>query len=570
MVPQSKIWAAAFFWCAVLAGTAFFSGFFTPALAQQSSEPSHVDERFRPQPPPPSVGTPIEIPQSQAAPAHGAAGGVPFTLSSVDFQGNTVLPNSTLQALAAPYIGRQVTLDQVYELADRVTAAYRDAGYILTRAIVPAQRVSNGHITLKIVEGFIDQVKIQGDAGGARSYLQAYGWRIARVRPLTADVLERQLLLASDLTGYSVRSVLTPSTTVQGGADLTLVVDHKPFDFFVGADNRGSKYLGPYEVLAGVFFNDPFGTGGRLGLNGVVTPDRGPELGYGAISFDQPIGTNGLRLFSSVSYTNTLPGSILRELDTKGRALNGDVSVSFPFIRSRDFNLSTSLSFGYHDVHSQNIVISPLFSDHIRSLTASVYVNGLDDWGGYSTGTASVTQGLDILGATEKGSPDASRAGAGGSYTRANFEITHEQPLFDPVSLFLAGTGQTSFGSPLLASEQFSLGGLAYDRAFDPSEVTGDSALAGRAELRVDAIEHADFISNVQPYGFYEGGEVWESKALPGTPEHETLTSVGAGIRFNLGDQFNADLEWAKPLERQELAFGNKDSRFFFSVGANF
>jgi hemolysin activation/secretion protein len=232
--------------------------------------------------------------------------------------------------------------------------------------------------------------------------------------------------------------------------------------------------------------------------------------------------------------------------------------------------LSGSLAFGYHDVHSQNEIIMPLFSDHIRSLTADVYINALDDWGGYSTGTLSVTQGLDILGATAKGSPDASRAGAGGTYTRGNFEITHEQPLFDPVSIFLAGTGQTSFGTPLLASEQFALGGLQYDRAFDPSEVTGDSALAGRFELRVDALQHAAFLSNVQPYGFYEGGEVWETDALPGTPEHETLVSAGAGIRFDLGDNFNADVEWAKPLERQELGSDNKGSRFFFSVGANF
>ena len=568
-VPQSRVWAASFQFAAVVSAVCL-SGLATPALAQQSAQPSHVDERFAPKPTPPSVGAPIEIPQAPAAPAHKGGGGVPFTLSSVDFQGNTVLSNSELHALAAPYIGRQVTLDQVYELADQITAAYRAAGYILARAVVPAQRVSGGHLTLKIIEGFIDQVKIQGDAGGARDYLQAYGRRIAAIRPLTADVLERELLLASDLTGYSVRSILTPSPSVQGAADLTLVIEHKDLDVFIGADNRGSKYLGPYEALLGVYVNDPFGTGGRLGLNGVATPESGPELAYGAISFDQPLGDDGVRLFSSVSYTNTLPGGILQELDTKGRALNGDVSVSYPFIRSRDFNLSGSLSFGYHDVHSQNEVIAPLFSDHIRSLTADVYVNGLDDWGGYSTGTVSVTQGLDILGATEKGTPVASRAGAGGTYTRANFEVTHEQPLVDPVSIYVAGAGQTSFGSPLLASEQFSLGGLEYDRAFDPSEVTGDSALAGRAELRVDALARADFLSNVQFYGFYEGGEVWESKALPGTPEHETLISGGLGVRFELGDHLNTDLEWAKPLERQELGAGGETSRFFFSVGANF
>ena len=106
---------------------------------------------------------------------------------------------------------------ELKELAGKVTAAYRSKGYILAQTIVPAQKVTDGTLTLKIVQGYIDQVKIQGDAGGARKYLEAYGARIKAVRPLTAPVLERELLLVSDLAGFQVRSVLTPSATAEGG-----------------------------------------------------------------------------------------------------------------------------------------------------------------------------------------------------------------------------------------------------------------------------------------------------------------------------------------------------------------
>ena len=500
-------------WAAIMCGCC------APAFAQQSANPGHVDERFRPRPTAPSVGAPIEIPSTPQQSAPSEADKIQFTVTSFDFEGNSVLPLSQLQAIAANYTGHPISLSQVYELADRLTAAYREAGYILVRVIVPAQKIADGHLRLKIVEGFIDQVKIQGDAGGARPFLMAYGRKIARVRPLTAAVLERELLLASDLAGVNVRSVLTPSTTVQGAADLTLVVEPKAVDAYLSVDNRGSKYLGPYQVMGGVYANDAFHTGGRLGLNAVVTPDSGPDLAYGALSFDQPLGTGGMRLFTSVSYTRTRPGSILRTLETKGSALNGDTALSYPFIRSRDFNLIGSLSFAYHDVRSSNFVVDPLFSDHVRSLTANVYMNALDDWGGYSTLMASITQGLDLFGATTSSSPNKSHVGASGVYTRANFEVTHDQPLFDRTSIFLGASGQTSFGEPLLASEQYSLGGLAYDRAFDPSEVTGDSALAGKAELRFDVLEKAAFISAVQLYGFFEGGEVWQARA-PGGVRH--------------------------------------------------
>lgn len=552
-------------------GVAAFLAFTTStAIAQTSAQPSHVDERFRPQPTAPSVGAPIEIPSTPQTAAPAGSESVTFTVNGFYFTGNTALPDAELQNLAAPYTGHPITLAQVYELADKVTAAYRSRGYILAQTIVPAQKVTDGKITLKIVQGYIDQVKIQGDAGGGREYLEAYGERIKAVRPLTADVLERELLLVSDLVGFQVRSVLTPSTTAQGAADLTLVVDRKPVDGYIAVDNRGSKYLGPYEVMAGVFLNDAFGTGGRFGINAVVTPNSGPEMAYGALSFDQPLGDDGMRLFTTLSYTHTKPGSILATLDTSGKAINGDMALSYPFTRSRDFNFSGTAGISYHDTSSKNAVIDPLFSDHVRSVYAQLYVNALDDWGGYSTLSGRITQGVGIFGATSKSSPNKSRVGASGDFTRANFDASHEHPLFEDVSVLLAASGQTSFGKSLLSSEQYSLGGYSFDRAFDPSEITGDSALAGKVELRWTAIQEAGPVSGVQLYGFYEGGEVWQSHALPGTPKHEDLSSAGVGVRFAVLDQVNADVEWADPLERNILGGVKRDSRFLFSVGTNF
>jgi hemolysin activation/secretion protein len=539
------------------------------AFAQASAQPGHIDERFQQRPAAPSVGAPIDIPNTAKPAAPAADAGVTFTITSVTFDGNTVLPASQLQALATPYTGHPISLADANELAAKVTAAYRDAGYILVRAVVPAQQVDRGVLRIQILQGYIDKVKIQGDAGGARPYLEAYGEKIAAAKPLTAKVLERELLLASDLAGMNVRSVLTASQTAVGAADLTLVVTPKKVDAFLAADNRGSRYLGPYELQAGVFFNDAFGTGGRLGINGVITPDSGPDMIYGGVSFDQPLGTDGLKWFSAFSYASTKPGSTLRVFNTEGSSTNANTALSYPFIRSRDFNLLGSAGFAFHDTKSDNNVVNPLFSDHTRALTANLFANALDNWGGYSTASVTLTQGLPVFGATKSSDPFKSRVGASGTYTRGNFELTHEQPLVGRLSVMLGASGQTSFGDPLLASEQFSLGADSFDRGYDPSEVTGDSALAGRIEPRFDVIDRAAIFSNVQAYGFFEGGEVWQTQALAGTPGSQTLSSAGAGLRFVVADRMNADLEWAKPLERNVIGVTGLGSRFFFSLGIN-
>lgn len=558
-------------WRRALLSAAGLCALSLPLHAQSSADPGHLDERFQPRPAQPSVGAPVTVPTTPHPTLPADTASVSFAVTSVGFEGNTVLPGSVLQALAAHYIGPNITLAQAYELAGRVTAAYRDAGYILTRAIVPAQKVTNGHLRIQIVQGYVDKSAVQGDAGGARSYLDAYGHKITSERPLTSRSLERELLLASDISGMNVRSVLTASQTAQGAADLTLVVAPKKVEGFLQVDNRGSRYLGPYEVMGGVFVNDAFNLGGRLGLNAVVTPDSGPDLGYGGISLDQPLGSNGLRLFTDFNYAVTKPGDVLRDFDTEGRSLNTSTSLSYPFIRSRNFNLMGSATFAYHDVHSENAVIKPLFDDHVRSFSAQMFMNVLDDWGGYSTASLSVTRGVPIFGATKFDDPNKSRTGASGEFTRANFSASHEQPITNRLSLLLATGGQTSFGAPLLASEQFSLGGDSFDRAFDPSEVTGDSAIAGRGEARFDILSQPmSFLSSLQLYGFVEGGKVWQSDVLPGTLGSQDLVSSGAGLRFAISARVNADLQWAKPLNRNVLGANNQNSRFFFAIGTNF
>jgi hemolysin activation/secretion protein len=540
------------------------------ANAQPAAGAAQVDKRLGPKQEAPSVGAPIQIPAAPPPAAPAQDSGLTFALHGVVFEGNTVLPDRTLQSVAAPYIGKPVTLAQVNELAGRVAAAYRAAGYILVRAVVPPQQFDNGQLTIRVVEGYIDKVTIQGNAGGATQLLTSYGKRIAAARPLTKKVMERELLLASDASGLGVRSVLTASPTMPGAADLTLVVTPRPVEAFASVDNRGSKYLGPEQVMGGVFFNNPFGGARRIGLNGTVTPNAGPDLAYGAASLDQPLGSSGLRLFATASYTATRPGQALRALGTAGKATNLEGRLSYPIIRSRDLNLQVSGGFAYRDVSSSSDATPVLFDDHIRTLDAGVYVNALDDWGGYSTLNLSLTQGLDILGATRQSSTQKSHIGASGQYTRINFEVTHEQPLARRLTLFVSGSGQTGFHQPLLASEQYTLGGYAYDRAYDPAEGTGDSGLAGRAELRWLALDSLSRVTGIQPYGFYEGGEVWLATALPGAPLSQSLYSAGVGVRFAVLSRVNANLEWAAPVGPDVAQSSTRNPRVFFSVGTNF
>jgi hemolysin activation/secretion protein len=545
---------------------------FTAAHAADvgSVNPSRAGERLKPQQEAPTVGAPIEIPSTPQQQAPEGASTHRFTLTGVTFEGNVALPNDELQGIAKDYIGKEISLAQVFEMAGRVTAAYRSHGYILARAIVPTQKISDGLLQIRIVEGFIDKVTVEGDAGGARSMLEEHGRRIAAVRPLTAATLERELLLAQDLAGFQIRSVLTPSSTTPGAADLTLLVERHPYNAYLGIDNRGSKYLGPIEITAAAYANDIFGTAGQLGLTAVATPQGGPEVAFGAISYDLPITSSGLRLYSVLSHTRTEPGATLKTLNTTGQATTFEATLSYPFIRSRDLNVIAQGGLTSRDSKSTDDLVSPLFNDHIRSINAGVYLNALDTWGGYSTLSASVTQGLHVFGASDMSDPNRSRTNADGTFHRVNFEASHLQPLIPDVNLLVGALGQTSFGDSLLSSEQIGLGGLVYGRGYDPSEITGDRGLAGKAELQWNAIDNAAFLSGIQFYTFYEGGAVWLVQPLPGEQKRESLASAGLGVRLSAWERARVSLEFAQPLTRDVAAEGDDDGRVYFSLGMSF
>ena len=116
--------------------------------------------------------------------------------------------------LYQPLLGKDITLAQIYDVAAAITAKFGKAGYTLSVALVPAQRISTGVVHIQVVEGYVDQIFIKTEDGtDITSELRAYLAKIAAVRPLRQADLGRHLLLANDLPGVQARAVLAPSET---------------------------------------------------------------------------------------------------------------------------------------------------------------------------------------------------------------------------------------------------------------------------------------------------------------------------------------------------------------------
>src|SRR5690606_16699070 len=79
-----------------------------------------------------------------------------FLVSGFAYEGNTVVDNAVLQRITERFLDLQLTLAELDQAAASITAYYRNHGYTVARAFIPAQRIVDGLVTIQIIEGRLE------------------------------------------------------------------------------------------------------------------------------------------------------------------------------------------------------------------------------------------------------------------------------------------------------------------------------------------------------------------------------------------------------------------------------
>jgi hemolysin activation/secretion protein len=466
-------------------------------------------------------------------------------------------------------LGREITLTQFYGVAAAITVRYRNDGYILTRALVPPQEIIDGVAEIEVIEGYIDNIVIEGDPTGPAALIDDKIAAITDSQPLRADVLERYLLLLNDLPSVIVQSVLRPSPMTPGASELIIIFEEAKVSAAVSLDNRGSRFLGPYQIGGNFRVDNALGLYESTELNVIGTAELG-ELLFVSLTHSQTLTSEGTTLTVIGSHTSTEPGSNLEVFDVEGDSDAVSATVVHPVIRTRSENLSLAGGFNYRN--AKTTILGVIDSeDRIRSVFVGGTYDFIDRFRGISLVGVELRQGLDILGATETGSANLSRTGGHSDFTKITAALRRKQSLGPGWSVSAALKGQYGF-SQLLATEECGLGGEDFGSAYDAFELSGDHCLAGRLELQYGAAAENEFVESYELYGFYDLGAVWhiDSNSRGG---RESLASAGLGARANLIEDIWGSLELAVPLTRAPTVDrddGEKNARIFFSLTKRF
>lgn len=529
-------------------------------------QPGQIERELKPEPVPRAVpeGALIPMPGVKAPPG---AEGIRFVLREVTFAGNTRIAAHVLCADAQPYLGREVTLSDLYAIAERVTARYRNDGYVLSQAIVPAQEVQQGITRIEIVEGFINTVRIEGEVRGDRRQLEQYAERIRASRPLHAKALERYLLLMNDLAGVTARSTLMPSTEQVGAADLLIQVTEKLAGGALSIDNRGGRFLGPWRAYADLDVHSLTRRFDKTAIRAASSMDE--RLNYISAAHEQPIGSEGGRVGVTMGYSRAEPrlDGVLANTNLETDSLSGAISYTHPLIRSRSENLYGRVSFGIHDGRTE-LLDQSTAEDKLRIVRAGATYDRADAWRGINVLDLELSQGLNVLGARETGSPNLSRASGRSDFTKGTLYAARLQSLAAGWSMLAAMSAQYA-ANPLLASELFGFGGAQFGRGYDPSELVGDSGIAGKLELRYTSTVSIGTPLNYTAYAFYDVGRVWRRVPV-NEASAESAASYGLGLRVEVARSVSGVGEIAKPATRDVRAEGDRDLRGYVGLAYKF
>ena len=378
-------------------------------FAQQvpgGAQPGQIERQLQ-KPPQPRAGGDAIVPPTpdQKPPAN--ADNVRFMLNRVTVDGSTVYKDAELQSAAASFVGKEVTLTQIYRIAEALTRRYRNDGYILSQVVVPAQNIQNGAVRLQVIEGYVATARVTGANRVSTWQLEAFLAPVLKARPLNAQVLERSLLLINDLAGVTARTTLSPSQQ-PGAADLTVNVAESARSIKLGVNNRGGKFLGPLRLTADADFNSVFGGGDRTGLRLIRTP-LNSELTLVSASHERPVGANGLKLNGSMSFTRAYPGVGITLPNLQTNSVSAQAGVSYPIIRSRLQNLSVRGSFGLSNGKSESIPIAFRTHDQITAARIGFTWDGVDALRGVNIIDMEYSQGMKSFGASDRAA-DGSRA----------------------------------------------------------------------------------------------------------------------------------------------------------------
>lgn len=474
-------------------------------------------------------------------------------VNRIETDPSELLTAEEIRAVTAAVEGRRVTIEQLFEVVNRLNDLYASKGCVTCRAFLPPQDVEGGVVKIRLVEGKLGKVIVEGNRHTRSDFV---GDRI-HLKPgelFSVQQLEDDLVRFNGTTDLRLRARLQPGEAF-GTVDAVVQVAEPPlWQGIVFADNAGRDTVGEYRL--GLIVVNSSLTGNADPLTLTVYGAEGTEA-FSA-SYGVPVGTRGTRLtaFYDRNAIDVVNGPFV-PLDISGSSWTAGANLSHPFIVTPQARLSGFVGFTAKRSTTQ-FGPATLNDIDVRSTPYGVEYQDVDATGVLFT-RHTFTNGFDRLGG------DRSFFKYNGDFNRSWVRPRGELAI-------LRGSWQWSDSDLLPPSEQFQVGGTATVRGYSEGLLIGDNGwfLSAEYQLPIDPPGGAPGPGGYQfrGFAFVDAGAAYPFRPGGGTRGEDYLYSAGIGALINLPLRITARLAIGVPLTKP--ANDDQTAKVHFYVQTSF
>lgn len=483
---------------------------------------------------------PVRIDAEKIAPS-GVQSTLRFMLREIRFSpASEVFSADELKTMAREFEGREITFADLQQLIDRINAEYRKRGVVTAQAVIPPQDVSSGSIEVRLVEGKVGAIQIDGNAYTNESYIRN---RIGLSPGKLVDlpILEQSLKRFNSTNDAQLGVELKPGEFF-GSTDLYLnVIEAQRHDFRFTADNFGSRSTG--ETRYGITYI----TRSLLGFSDNLSLSSTHSGGLDSYSADYGFPINRLGGRMNLSYNKDytdIKGGPFAALGITGESISKAMSLRQPIYFGERSQVTLQ---GGAKKRETNNWISGIFLSSTETEDANIGVEyqATDNaglwFGNYSlfAGHADTVTGSDHY-TIARGSLLRSQNISDGWYARGALSFQHTDHVLLP------------------SSEQFFIGGEGSVRGFPPGAYSGDQGATLSLELHHPlgrlGVESSRYSFLATGFFFADTGRV-KSYIPPQSirPQYENLSSLGWGADTALGKNVTARATYSYTLNSLPL-----------------
>jgi len=477
---------------------------------------------------------PDEIIKPSVTPKEPEVKGPKIFIRGFRIKGSTRFTEEQLKTLIAEYVGKELSFAELEDVTKKIAAYYKAAGYVV-RVYMPEQEVKDGIVEIIVVESRLESIELDKDSKSRLPFDRAKRY-ITQYQPigelLRVDKMEKGMLLLNDLTGISVTSNLQPGSKPGMTKQVIKLTSTPLVTANIDMDNTGSRSTGQYRTGLSLNVNNPSGIGDQLSFKTLLSFDDTPIVmmrsTYGRIAYSLPIGYSGLRAGISAANLKYKLGGDFKALNGNGSSNTIGTNISYPFVKSREFNLSGNLSYDHKQLYDE-LNQATTANKRINSLTLGLSSGIFDSVGG--GGMTSLNINL-IGGWLDRGrdqsdlSSDQTTAKTQGEYKKIQTNVSRLQKLTESTFLTVGFTNQTALKN-LDSSEDFSLGGASGVRAYPSGEASGDEGTMVNTEVK------QIITRNLAVVLFYDYGRILINKdewTSTNTPNSYSLRGIGSSL----------------------------------------